>query len=270
METQPVLCYVDFTEITDNLKLWASFLHKKTGRAIDLLFVKDHNTKIVFDKNITDSKINEKLNHFRQESGAHTGKNYIKEGCNCSLIYEIAETRDAIFTLVPVHKYKDVQFLSSTVLMKMLRNSRIPCLIIPESNTFHAPSHINFIANSRKTQKIVSPWLVHLSKYMNLQVQMTLPQDNEPSIKQNYTFIQSFCHDHGIDTENLTSETSFVKTEKTIVKSNKNNIYILHLGPAPSLLERLLGDRDARIAANKYGTPVFCINSRDDLFVPCT
>ncbi|MFO7791108.1 MAG: hypothetical protein R6V32_11110 [Bacteroidales bacterium] len=270
METQPILCYVDFTDVTDNLKLWTGFLHKKTGRAIDLLFVKDHNTRIVFNKNITDSEINQKLNQFRDESGAHTGKNYIREGCNCSLIYEIAEARDAIFTLVPVHKYKDVQFLSSTVLMKMLRNSRIPCLIIPENNTFHIPSHICFLANSRKTQKIVSPWLVHLSKYMDLQVQLTMPQTNETSIKQNYSFMHSFCGDHDIDTEKLTSEKSVVKTEKNIVKSNKNNIYISHLGPAPSLFDRILGDRDAKIAANKYGTPVFCINSRDDLFVPCT
>ncbi|MGC9330981.1 MAG: hypothetical protein ACP5DZ_03785 [Bacteroidales bacterium] len=269
MKEQPVLCFVDFTDTTDNLKLWAAFLHKKTGRPIDLLFVRDNNTPIVLGKEVDESTIRKKLNRFRSDACITSGENHIKEGCNCTLISSIAESKDAIYTMIPVHKYNDVQFLNGKTVLKMLRKSRIPGLIIPEINKFTPPKAVSTIANFRQTQKITAPWLVHLSKYLDLEIKMYMPAKGEQQVKHNFSFIRQFCDDHGITPETNTSA-SGIKTDKHILKQLSGNIHLLHLGPQPNFFERLLGeDNDARLVSNKYGTPVFCVNSRDDLFVPC-
>lgn len=267
MKEQPVLCFVDFTDITENLKLWAAFLHKKTGRPIDLLFVRDNNTPIVLGKKVDETTIRKKLNRFRSDAGITSGENYIKEGCNCTLISNIAESKDAIYTIIPVHKYNDVQFLNGKTVLKMLRKSRIPGLIIPEKNKFILPQSVSTIANFRRAQKITAPWLVHLSKYLDLKINMFMPANSEQQVKHNFSFISRFCKDHGITPETNTS--SEIKTDKHILKQLSENIHMLHLGPQPGFFDRLFGDNDARIVSNKYGTPVFCVNSRDDLFVPC-
>ncbi|MDA3820638.1 MAG: hypothetical protein PF590_09285 [Candidatus Delongbacteria bacterium] len=269
MKEQPVLCFVDFTDITDNLKLWAGFVHKKTGRPIDLLFVRDNNTHIVFGSDVDDSTIEKKLDAFRTNAGITSGDNYIKEGCNCTLISSIAESKDAIYTLIPVHKYNDVQFLNGKTVVKMLRKSRIPGLIIPEKNKFTPPQSVSTIANFRRAQKITAPWLVHLSKYLDLKINMFMPANGEQQVKHNFSFLRQFCEDHGITPEPNTSA-SGIKTDKHLLKQLIGNIHMLHLGPQPGFFDRLFGDNDARLVSNKYGTPVFCVNSRDDLLVPCT
>ncbi len=269
MKEQPVLCYVDFTDITDNLKLWAGFLHKKSGRPIDLLFVRDNNTPIVFGRDVDDSTIRKKLDAFRMDAGITTGENIIQEGCNCTLISNIAENKNAIYTLIPVHKYGDVQFLNGKTLLKMLRKSRVPGLIIPEKNRFTPPQAVSMIVNFRRTQKIAATWLVHLSKYLDLQINIFMPTNSEQQVKHNFSFIRQYCEDHGIKPETNTSN-SDIKTDKHIVKQLSENIHMLHLSPQPGFFDRLAGDNDAKIITNKSGSPVFCVNSRDDLFVPCT
>jgi hypothetical protein len=269
MKEQPVLCYVDFTDITDNLKLWAGFLHKKTGRPIDLLFVRDNNTPIVFGRQVDDSTIRKKLDDLRADAGITSGENIIREGCNCSLISHIAEARDAIYTLIPVHKYSDVQFLNGKTLLKMLRKSRIPGLIIPEKNQFTRPQTVSIKANLRREQKITAPLLVHLSKYLGLNIKMFMVANSEQQVKHNFSFIAQFCDDHGIKPQSGTSDSNKI-TDNYILKQLAENIHMLHLSPQPGFFDRLFGDSDAKIITNKSGTPVFCVNSRDDLFVPCT
>ncbi|MFP4663736.1 MAG: hypothetical protein ACLFM1_04860 [Bacteroidales bacterium] len=268
MNQQAILCYLDFTGLTENLSRWVSHIHQCYEKPVDLLFVRDHNTALVMGKDDNDAAIEKAMDDFRNNSGATKGKNYIREGCNCSIISQLAEQTDALFTLIPVHKRRDVQFLSSTVLLKMLRKSRIPALVIPETNRFETPQKISMAVNYRKEQKAVTPWLVHLSKMLQLDVDIYLPQSKEESIRRNYVFTKNFCKKHNISFNKIQASVKPMAIDKFAIRNT--HIHCLHLSRQPGFIDRIFGDRDSYMLSGKQGTPVFCVNPGEDLYVPCT
>jgi len=268
MNKQPILCYLDFTELTDNLQQWVNHINNAFQAPVDLLFVRDHNTDLVMGKSIKDASILKAMNDFRKSSGATEGENFIREGCNCSLISQLAEERDALFMLIPVHKRRDVQFLGCTTLLKMLRRSRIPALVIPENNQFNKPGSISVAINYRKAQKSVTPWAAHLSKKMELTIKMIVPLSDEDGVHHNASFAKKFWSNHGLTVDIEKDTVKAFAADKYALKNT--DIHCLHLSRQPGFFERLLGDQDSYLLANKAGTPVFCINPGDKLYIPCT
>jgi hypothetical protein len=272
METkvQHILVYIDFSPLTDNLSLWLSYIYKTLNRPIDLLFVIDHNTNFIFGKDHTRSDIENKMDAYRSTCGNPDGDNYIREGCNCSLLSQIAEETDALFCVSAVHKHNDVQFLSSSTMVKMLRKSRIPCLIVPSRNKFNAPQLLSLGTNMMRDQKSVAPWLAYLSKHFKLPVLLAF-NTNDKAVKNNIHFIEEFLKKHDLSFDTIKLKGKFAALDKLCIKRETTPvIHCLYLKSSAGFLSKIFPDSDAKLLDNPCGQAVFCINPQKDLFIPCT
>lgn len=269
-KTQHLLAYIDFSVLNENLKHWLSYLYQKLNKPIDLLFVIDHNTDSVFGKTYVRSDIEAKMDAYRTSCENLPGNNYIREGCNCNLISQLAEETDALFCISAVHSHNDVQFLSSTTMVKMLRKSRIPCLIIPRKNRFKTPELVSLGTNMRRDQKSVAPWLAYLSKQLNLPVLLAY-KTNDEAVKTNIQFIKKFLAKHDLNFDTIALKRKLAALDKLCIKRETTPIiHCLYLKPSTSFLSKIFYDSDAKLLDNPCGQAVFCINPQNDLFIPCT
>ncbi|MEA1874200.1 MAG: universal stress protein [Bacteroidota bacterium] len=270
IKTQHILVYIDFSSLSENLSHWLNYIYNTLNKPIDLLFVIDHNTAIIFDKTYTRTNIEAKMESFRASCGNPPGNDFIREGCNCSLLSQIAEENDALFCISAVHSHNDVQFLSSSTMVKMLRKSRIPCLIIPRKNQFKTPQRVSLGTNMKRDQKSVAPWLTFLSKHLNLPVLLAF-NSNDAAVKTNIHFIERFLKKHDLSYDNIKLKGKFAALDKLCIKRQKTSvIHCLYLKPSAGFLSKIFSDSDAKLLDNPYGQAVFCINPQKDLFVPCT
>ncbi len=257
---QAILCYVDFSSLSENLSHWITLLHQSTNYPIDLLFVIDHNTKNLFGKHYTNTVIEERMAKFRESCGAPQGKNYIREGCNCAMLSQLAEETDAIFCISAVHSTNDVQFLSATAMIKMLRKSRIPCLVIPRKNKFTLPETLCFNIKSDKKQKLIAPWLTFLAKHLHLKTHVFHKAENT-KLETSIAYFEKILNSHAI---NYT-----LSSEKASSFNHQTNIRCYQMNTNGGFGSKIFGDKDARFIDNATGQAVFCINPQNDIFIPC-
>ncbi|MDA3911570.1 MAG: universal stress protein [Bacteroidales bacterium] len=267
---QHILVYIDFSSLSENLSRWLSYIFKTLDKPIDLLFVIDHNTDVIFGKTYTRSDIETKMETYRASCGNPPGNDFIREGCNCSLLSQIAEEIDALFCISAVHSHNDVQFLSSSTMVKMLRKSRIPCLIIPRKNEFNAPKLVSLGTNMKRDQKSVAPWLTYLSKHLKLPVLLTFNKDDE-AVKNNIQFIEKFLKKYDLSFDTIKLKEKFAALDKLCIKRETTPvIHCLYLKESAGFLSNIFPDSDAKLLDNPCGQAVFCINPQKDLFIPCT
>jgi hypothetical protein len=267
---QAILCYIDFSNLSDNLLLWTRLIVETLRSPLDILFVIDNNTALIFGKNYNNTKIESALNDFRKKCGNPVGKNIIREGCNCTIISQVAEEEDSFFILTAVHKHNDVQWFGSKTLMKMLKKSRTPAFVIPQRNEFNIPKHINLSINSRRDQKSVTPWLTFLGKHFKLNIRLIIPKTSDQTISRNFLFMKKFIEGHKLQIEKHQSKHSIMHTERSCMRKTPHSILCLFLGEKSRFPNNIFGDNDIKLIDNECGRPVFCINPRNDLFVPCT
>jgi len=269
-KTQHLLAYIDFSSLSENLSHWLSYFHKSLNKPIDLLFVIDHNTDIIFGKSYSRSDIETRMKKYRTLCGNPSGNDYIREGCNCSLLSQIAEETDALFCISSVHSHNDVQFLSSSTIVKMLRKSRIPCLIIPRKNIFNSPQLISLGTNMKRDQKSVAPWLTFLSKHLNLPALLAF-KSNDDAVKNNIKYIENFLKKYDLNYDTIKLKGKFAALDKLCIKRETTPvIHCLYLKQSGSFLSKIFPDTDAKLLDNPCGQAVFCINPQKDLFIPCT
>jgi len=269
-KTQHILVYIDFSSLSENLSHWLSYIYKTLNKPIDLLFVVDHNTDIIFGKNHSRSDIETSMKAYRASLGNPAGNDFIREGCNCSLLSQIAEETDSLFCISAVHSHNDVQFLSSSTIVKMLRKSRIPCLIIPKKNQFNEPQLVSLGTNMKRDQKSVAPWLAYLSKHLNLPVLLAF-NTNDEAIKNNIQFIEKFLKKHDLSYDKIKLKGNFFALDKLCIKRETTPIiHSLYLKESAGFLSKIFPDSDAKLLDNPCGQAVFCINPQKDLFIPCT
>ncbi len=267
---QHILTYIDFSQLSDNLTSWVQYIHNKFEAPMDFLFVIDHNTDVIFGKNFTRSDIEKRMTTFRKACGKPNGKDYIREGCNCSLLSQLAEETDALFCMSTVHAHNDVQFLSSSTMAKMLRKSRIPCLVIPRRNQFSEPELVSLGTNMKRDQKSVAPWITFLGKHLTLPVEITY-NSKDQSIMNNVNFIAKFLKNHDVTAENIEIKTKTGNIDKLCLKNESRKlIHCLYLKETAGFMAKVFSDSDGKLMDNPCGQAVFCINPQKDLFIPCT
>jgi hypothetical protein len=268
-QLQHILVYLDFTELSNNLALWIAYIHSHLKHPVDLLFVIDHNTTGIIGNQYSTSDIENRMEIFRQSCGNPKGNNYIKEGCNCSMLSQLAEETDSLFCISAVHSRNDVQYLSSSSMTKMLKNSRIPCLVIPKNNQFFTPEKISVGIHIQPEQKSVIPWIAFLSKHLELPVDIFY-NNEDSAIQNNIQFSGKFLKNHELAYKTTQIKKSGDIDRLCLKHIQKNSIHMLYLNKNNSFFSKLIGDADAKRLDNKNGLAILCINPKKDLFVPCT
>lgn len=273
---QEILVYTDFTSVSEKSILWAIFLAKNFNVGLHIIHVINENSHIYFSKSNMHAEITEVLLHLSEQ--IHNDHNIIttytiEEGCTCTMLNSTATKIDALLIVVGVHSKNDMQFLSATSAVKMIRKSNIPYFIVREHSQMpDTNKNIVISIDSTKEKKEQVSWVSYFAKHLSTEVEMFYYDIDDLRIKNNILFCTRFFDKLNIK-YNYNGLEKKIKSLNSTMISNLNNrkdlCIVTIMTKNENILHRIFGFPETQIICNKLLLPTLCINPRHDLYIPC-
>lgn len=267
---QPIIVYNDFTKLAYKSLEWAYYMARKSGFPVLQVHAIDHNTPNHVKGENLDIATRKRMEEDAAAFSDVFTRFEIMEGCNCTIINEMAERYDAVFSICAVHGLNDPQYLSAQVSVKMIRNSRSPFLIISKNTPPPRLHTIDFIVRLDKHIKVLSPWLLFLVQHSEAKLQLHYSRAIKEDLAHNLQFIKKILKEGHVLPEENTHDKQSDKIRKELLKENaEGRMHVLLFQSKKHFMEGIFGNPDAKLLNNKNGIPVFCMTARKDLYVPC-
>lgn len=275
-KVQQILVYTDFTPVSNNSLAWGVYFAKKFEKEILLIHVINDNSYHIFDKDSIEFDVENRLKSIAKKiKEEHNIKcsTYFEEGCTCTVINSSAESHDTFFNIIGIHGKNDMQFLSGHSASKIIRKSRIPYFTVQKNSKL--PVEFNFAVlpiDTRKEMKEQTGWVTYLAKNLNIGIDIFIPNINDERLRNNFSFCTKFFSKFDLEFNKVISPKKYFGFRKSVINyaENNNSPFIVTLSTKElSLIDWVFGPTEARTISNKKGVPVFIINPKKDLYVPC-
>ncbi len=274
-QVRKILVYTDFTAVGERSVQWGVYFAEKFKMELLLLHVINENTYTYFPKNTAEQDAKEALadycDNIQKEHGIKA-EYYVEEGCTCTIINSTAERIDAYLIVLGTHGKDDLQFLSGTSAVKIIRKARIPYFVIQKNTPF--PSYGNKIVlpmDVAKEMKEKTGWVTYFAKHLEQVIDIVHKKTDDARLANNLQFCTKF-----FDRYELVYNRIVLGERKSIdlqavdyASNNECKLIVITTTKEERLWHKLFGFPEAKIIANEKGIPVLCVNPKKDLYVPC-
>ena len=274
-QVRKILVYTDFTAVGERSVQWGVYFAEKFKMELLLLHVINENTYTYFPKSTAEQDAKEALAEYCETIKKDHGVNaeyYVEEGCTCTIINSTAERIDAYLIVLGTHGKDDLQFLSGTSAVKIIRKARIPYFVIQKNTPF--PSYGNKIVlpmDVAKEMKEKTGWVTYFAKHLHHATDLVHKKTDDARLANNLQFCTKF-----FDRYELVYNRIVLGERKSIdiqavdyASNNECKLIVITTTKEERLWHKLFGFPEAKIIANEKGIPVLCVNPKKDLYVPC-
>ena len=279
---RPVLAVTDFTDRGACAVLHAIQLADTLHRDLYIPHVIDDNSKALFKSKKPEAAINEKLTgiakEIKEKHPAIKVKGITLDGCPCEVINQTSHEIDAVFIVVGIHGRGDVQhYMTPKYATELIKKSRVPYIVVQQKPpVVNQYKKVILSVDYAKENKEKALWGAFFSKRYGSLVYMTMFDEDdewirhksENNLKFNEKILKEISAEYRIH--------RLLKTHKRIEDASVAQAAFLEAGLLIILNTRrynirdyLFGPAERKIIANKEQLPVMCINSREDLYLPC-
>ncbi len=275
-KVQQILIYTDFTPLGNKCIEWGIFFAKKFEKELLILHVINDNSYHIFKKNNIEKDVKNKLQEISYNiEKQHKIKciTYFEEGCNCTIINSVAEAHDTFFNIIGVHGKRDPQYLSGQAAIKIIKKSRIPFFCVQRNSKI--PSEISPVImpmDTKKEMKEQTGWVTYLAKNLKTEIEIFLPDIKDNRLKNNIIFCTNFFSKFDLKYSKVISPAKYFGFNKSAIDyaDKHNSLFMLSMtSKEPSFIDWILDPPEVKTISNKNGIPVFIINPKKDLYIPC-
>ena len=275
-KVQQILVYTDLTPLGNKCLEWGVFFAKEYKKELMIIHVINDNTYQILGKSKTEEKVRDKLESIKKNIEndfnlkCHT---YFEEGCTCTILNSVAESHDTFFNIIAVHGKSDLQFMSGQSAVKIIRKSRIPYFVIQKNSS--SPSDNRSILlplDLNKEMKEQTGWVTYLAKNLNAEIDIFVPNIKDDRLKNNLLFCTRFFDKFELKYNKVIAPVKYTGFSNAALSyaDNHNSLFMTLMSTKESnLLNYIFGYKETRIISNKRGIPIFIINPKKDLYIPC-
>jgi hypothetical protein len=273
---QKILVYTDFSPLGKKCVEWGVFFAKKFDKELLLLHVITDNTYHIFDKETISQDVDNELKTISERiENIHKLKihTYYEQGCTCTIINSVAEAHDTFFNIIGVHGKSDPQFLSGQSAVKIIKKSRIPFFVLQRNSSL--PANITPILlpiDIKKEKKEQTGWVTYLSKNLKTEIDIFIPNVNDERLKNNLLFSTKFFDEFDLRYNKVISSSKYFGFNKSALEFANTHDCMFMMAMTtkdPSLMDWIFNPPEVDLISNKKGIPVFIINPKKDLYIPC-
>jgi nucleotide-binding universal stress UspA family protein len=275
-KVQQILVYTDFTPLGDLCLEWGIFFAKKFEKELLIIHVINHNTYHIFKKETIEEDVDNRLKQLCKtinEKHEIPCKSYYEEGCTCTIINTVAEANDCFFNILGVHGKGDPQFMSGHSAVKIIRKARIPYFVVQKNSA--KPEEIRpllFPVDLKKEMKEQTGWITYLAKHLVTEIDIFTPNLNDEALRNNVNFCSSFLRKFDLTFNKVISNKKFFGFNKSALEYAVNNksMFMTAISTKElSIFDWAFGPPEVSLVSNKQGIPIFIVNPKKDLYVPC-
>lgn len=275
-KVKQILVYTDFTNQSEAAIKHAIIVTKIFDAELNLLHVIDENTKRFFKTGQTEKQAAGKLEAIKETLSGESDiviRTHLQEGCNCTIINSLAESLGAVIILMAFHSSNELQYLTVSNSLKIIRKSRIPYLLLNHDlNELNSFKNVVIPINHLKECKETVPWAAYFGKLNGSEIHLLVPKNPDALTKNNLFFARKLYKQYELSFKEIQTDKSiFSITRHSYEYANniENSFIIIMNTKRYSLFDYIFGPTEKRIISNKYKIPVLSLNPRSDLFIPC-
>ncbi|MCF0207493.1 MAG: universal stress protein [Bacteroidales bacterium] len=270
-----ILVYTDFTSVGEKSVQWAVYFAEKFQMELMILHVINENTYTYFQKSTAEDDVKHTLEDYCATIKKDHNINceyYVEEGCTCTIINSTAERIDAYLIVLGTHGKNDLQFLSGTSALKIIRKARIPYFVI-QKNTPHPSygSKIILPMDMAKEMKEKTGWVTYFAKHLEQLIDIVHKKNSEPQLSNNIAFCTKFFDKYELVYNRIVlNERKSINQQAVDYASNNTcKMVVITTTKDETIFHKIFGFPETKIIANEKGIPVLCVNPKKDLYVPC-
>ncbi len=274
-QIRKILVYTDFTAIGERSVQWAVYLAEMFKMELHLLHVVNENTYTYFPKSTAEHDAKVTLADYCETIKKDHNINcdyYVEEGCTCTIINSTAERIDAYLIVLGTHGKDDIQYLSGTSAVKIIRKARIPYFVIQKNTPYpNFGDKIVLPMDVAKEQKEKTGWVTYFAKHLEQQIDIVHKKSDDQRLSNNIMFCKNFFDKYELAYNRivLNERKSIDNQAVEYAYNNSCKMIVITTTKNENLLHKIFGFPEAKVIANEKGIPVLCVNPRKDLYVPC-
>ncbi len=278
MDEQPIrkiLVYTDFTSVGERSVQWAVYFAEKFKMELILLHVINENTYTYFQKSTAVQDVKNTLADYCETIKTENGVNcdyYVEEGCTCTIINSTAERIDAYLIVLGTHGKDDIQYLSGTSAVKIIRKARIPYFVIQKNTPYPSyGSKIVLPMDVAREMKEKTGWVTYFAKHLEQLIDIVHKKTDDSRLNNNLVFCTKFFDKYELVYNRIVlNERKSIDAQAIDYASNNTcKMVVITTTKEEKLWHKIFGFPEAKIIANEKGIPVLCVNPKKDLYVPC-
>lgn len=197
---------------------------------------------------------------------------FVLEGDPHKMMTSIAEKTESAMVIVGVAAEQKI----SVKMLRMIYPSRVPFLFVREYPDVDIYNHIYFPLDPTVQTKEKVFWGVFFSKFFGSTIHILLSKPKEKQIdrvlQNNMIFTKGIFQDFNVRySTDLLEGQSFDIHSLSLQKANSSaaGIMIMMTTKHFGLFDYILGPHEQKILNAGQKMPILCVNSREDLYVPC-
>ena len=268
---EKILVYVDLDKSNDY-----AIQH---GIEIGIFSKKEVNLLCVIDQKNQDSLFLEKAQALMKEKVSEIALNnpvkvngYVLEGDKFKMINTVAERLGAAIVVLEIEEQKNLDKAT----LKLISSSRVPYIIVKQKMAERGYKNIIFPVDPSVETKEKVLWAIFFSVHYNAVIHILYAKqaDKPISVELNNNLIYTRKTFNSFDVNYRVHELEgscwdIHKKSLDFAMNTEARLIVIMMTKNYGLFDYILGPHEKKFIDTDKTIPVMCINSREDLYIPC-
>ncbi len=205
-----------------------------------------------------------------------TAQSYTPEKDDVNLLFALASKTEAILIVMGHDRQHTSLGYSLRKTLRLMRKSRTPFLMVPDSMISKSFKDIIFVLGYQKQEKEKILWASYFGRINGSHIHVALPKASDEffrtGIRSNFQALEKLYTNTEVNFTPLPIEANIHKADAATLSIGsvmKAGAFLMLTTATPDIFDLFGGTAEYRSIRRATDIPVLCINPRDDLYVLC-